>query len=286
MKKNIFLALLASLTFVWSCDKIESNNGFYDEFAGVYVENEEGTPVADKSQRAFLEKYTGVRCVNCPTADEAIAAQMAAYGDRLVSISIHDSGAFTRPFDGNPDFRTDDGNTLSVFYGVAAGGSYPTSIINRSLVGSTPELIDPTQGANISAKVDAILAQTPKVAIEVASSTSNGTTKITTNIEFLQDVDNELTLTLLIIEDNITATQMMPDGTKDNNYVHGHVLRDVITDVWGTVIDSDRRAGTCNKTSVRYTVSPAWVNANCKIVAFISDAATREVLNVAECHLH
>lgn len=285
MKKNIFLALLAGLTLAWSCDKIESNGGYYDEFAGVYVENEEGTPVADKSQRVLLEKYTGVRCVNCPTADDAIAAQMAAYGERLIAVSIHDSGAFTRPFDGNPDFRTDDGNTLSVYYGVAAGGSYPTSIINRSLSGGAPELIDPTQGANISAKVDAILAQAPKVAIEVAAATANGATKITTNMEFLQDVDEELSLTLLIIEDNITATQMLPDGTKDANYVHGHVLRDVITDVWGTLIDSDRRAGTCNKTSVRYTVNPAWVASNCKIVAFVSYATTREVLNVAECHL-
>ena len=45
------------------CDKIDENN--YIVYSGASGEWFDGTPVEDHSQRAFLEKYTGVRCAWC-----------------------------------------------------------------------------------------------------------------------------------------------------------------------------------------------------------------------------
>ena len=75
MKKIFHIFVLASVFIFVSCDKIEQEN--YLVFSGAAGEWYEGTGVSDHSQRAIIEKYTGVRCVNCPSADVAIAAATA-----------------------------------------------------------------------------------------------------------------------------------------------------------------------------------------------------------------
>jgi hypothetical protein len=58
--------------------------------------------------------------------------------------------------------------------------------------------------------------------------------------------------------------QMMPNGKTSKDYVHNHVLRDAITDIWGTPVDIPVDG---NKSiSLIYTL-PEKVNpANCNIV--------------------
>lgn len=283
MKKifNIIAIILISASMTISCDKIPQDE--YTVFSGAAGEWFDGNGVSDHSQRAIIEKYTGVRCVNCPNADVTITAATAQYGDKLIALAIHDSSNFTRPIGNTPRLSSEDGNTWSNFFGVLAAGEYPTALINRTLNGSAWDLFTPTSGIN--SRVDNIINQTPKVAIQTDAANNNGSVSINVNLEFLQTVSEPLTLTLLIMEDGIIATQKYPDH-EDENYIHNHVLRDVITDVWGADIDCTGASGEKRVALFNYTpASSEWNLANCHIVAMVSKKDSREILNVAECHI-
>lgn len=284
MKKlfKIFAITLVGSLLFGACDKIEENE--YVVFGGAAGTWYDGDGVADHSQRAFLEKYTGVRCTNCPKADEAIATAQAAYNGKLIAVAIHDSSVFTTPFVDSPDLRTDDGDAWSKALGVFSAGSYPAAIVSRTPATTGWDLFTPTSG--IESRVDTIVNQPASIAIAVESKLEEGAVTIGVDLEFLQDVDGELTLTLLLMEDGIVATQVQPDGTRQTDYTHNHVLRDVITDLWGLDVEADGQTGTARFVQVKYDrYDEDWDLTKCHVIAFVSDKATKRVLNVAECEV-
>ncbi len=286
--KKIFQLFVSVFVFVSvfafvSCDKIEEDN--YIVYAGAAGKWYDGSGVADKSQRAIIEKYTGVRCVNCPTADEAIGVAVGQYGDKLIAVAIHDSSNFTKPIGDTPRLSTPDGETMSQFFGVRDAGQYPAALVNRASTSTGWDLFTPTEGIN--SHVDNILSNNATVAVAVDSAViNNNSVDITVNIEFLQPVSDELSLTLMLIEDSLVVTQRLHDGSDNENYVHNHVLRDVITDVWGADIDCTGAAGEKRVALFQYKPeSSEWNLRRCHIVAFVSVKNSKQILNVADCHV-
>ena len=278
MKRYLFFSLALALAAV-SCDKIEADSeGRYILFSGATGEGYDGKGVADHSQRVLLEKYTGVRCKNCPDGDAVIYAALESYGHKLVALAIHDSSSFTRPYGNDARLSTAEGEEWSNYFGISA---YPTAMANRKY-NDGYSLFNPAGGVN--AEVDEALGEPTRVALAVTSDRNGAAYTIDVDIEFLQDVADPLTLTLLLMEDSVRATQLQPDGsTKDTNYIHNHLLRDVITNAWGADISADGKAGTKRHARFAYTVqNPLWKPEHCKVVAFISDKNTRQILNVAE----
>lgn len=286
MKKALFNILaLASLTalFFLSCDKIDEEQ--YIVFAGATGEWYDGTGVEDHSQRAFLEKYTGVRCAFCPTADQTIATAQSQYGGKLIAVAVHDSNlSLTRPFEDQPNFNTADGKAWSEYFGIF-GNDLPKAMVNRNKKGDGNwDVFSPT-GA-INSHVDDIINSTAEVAVATSATLQEGSIDIVVDLEFLQTVSDDLTLTLLIMEDGIVAKQRQPDGSDMDDYVHNHVLRDVITDIWGDAIDCTGTAGEKRKAHFTYNqMKEEWNLSNCHIVAFVSEQSTRHILNVAECEI-
>lgn len=287
MKKSIFqksstiFILIACALFFASCDKIEEDN--YIVYAGAAGKWYNGSGVADHSQRAIIEKYTGVRCVNCPTADEAINASLNQFGDKLIAVAIHDSSSFTKPIGDTPRLSTADGETMSQYFGIRAAGQYPAALISRTATSTGWDIFTPTEGIN--SRVESIINNNASIAIAVDSAIlHNDTVDITVNIEFLQTVGEDLTLTLMLMEDSLVVTQRLHDGSDDESYIHNHVLRDVITDVWGADIDCTGTAGEKRVAMFKYVPDNAeWILRKCHIVAFVSDKASKHILNVAAC---
>jgi len=282
INKLFILLTFAAMVFA-SCDKIENSD--YIVYSGAAGEWNEGMGVADHSQRTIIEKYTGVRCVNCPNADQAISAAVSQYGGRLIAVSIHDSSSFTRPINsGDPRLSTEDGNAWSNYFGVRAAGEYPAALVSRTPNGSTWDLFNPTSGINT--RVDQIVADDANIAVAVGARTNDGSVDITVNLEFIQAYSQQLTVTLLIMEDGLKVTQRQADGSDDENYIHNHVLRDVITDLWGADVNCTGAAGEKRIALFKYNdYDSSWNLANCHIVAYISDKETRQILNVAECEI-
>lgn len=279
MKKILrytILSLLACITPMASCDKIQ--DGQRTIFAGAAGKWVDGQGVEDHSQRIFLEKYTGPRCPNCPRADKVIAEALTKYNGTLIAVSVHDSSYFGKPYGSALDLRTADGNIWSSFFGLR-DAEKPIALINRNKAGEAFTQYQPA--SNMDSYFDTELYRSATIAIDARATMENGTMNIDVNLEFLQDVALPLTLTALIIEDGLITTQN-DNGNMDTAYVNNHILRDVITDVWGVDVDADGKAGT--KRFVRFTYQPSGdlKLENCHIVAFVSDKASRHILNTAE----
>ena len=202
MKKFFSIIALAALCLMAGCDKINPED--YLIFGGATGTWYDGNGVADHTQRAFLEKYTGISCVNCPDADVTITNAMGKYGDKLVVVGVHGSSFFGNPINGF-DLRCEDAveglNSL-----LGAGAGLPSALLMRDV----PTVFNPVD--NFDGKVDPILAQVPSVAIEVNSQLQGRNATVTVNLELLQDISEELNLTLFIMEDGIVGPQKYTGG--------------------------------------------------------------------------
>lgn len=295
MKKTSYFFLLTSflLLLFASCDKIEENERLIP--AGAKAQWEEGDGVVDQSQRTIIEKYTGVRCNNCPKAETTINEAVAAMNGRLLAVAIHDSGGFSKPYPNNPDMRCPVAQVWSQYFGVFDNGQYPTALVGRNRNTQGWALFNPVN--DVSTAVSDALSQPNVIAVAVDATRKSNKIEVAVNLEYLQDFSDTLSLTLFIIEDSIHAMQILPDYTKDTNYIHNHVLRDAITDAWGVIIDDGRseeeltaatpvKKGTKRKGNFKYEPKGEWNLANCHIVAMVSRYGNKRIMNVAECEVH
>ncbi|KWW29121.1 MAG: Uncharacterized protein AUK63_1677 [bacterium P3] len=278
--KNIILAICAmALTALSACDKVDE--GEFIVFAGAAGQwyDDDGSDALDATQRVLVEKYTGVRCRNCPLADDVIHDALARYGSQLVALAIHPQGSnYTIPYGNEPDLSTAAGKTWNDYNGFSA---YPQATLNR-----TGDSFVPT--ANFDARIDALLAATPKIGLGISCARKSGDTlDITVRVEFLTNVDEELNLTLAVSENGIATTQKMPDGSDNAGYVQNHVLRAVITDIWGAAVDKGSADGATGSRRVAHFAyrmeNDGWSSENCSIVAFVSRRDNNTILNAAEC---
>lgn len=268
---NISTIALALTVAFASCDKIESDD--YLIFSGSTGEWYDGQPVADHTQRLLVEKYTGNRCANCPDADQIISQIQNTAGDKMIAVSIH-AGLFSRPIEGNQDLRTEVGSAWNDFFGVS---TYPAAMINRS----GPILGD----AEMESGINAVLSDNPtaKLAMDMNTEYNPQSRQLTikSNIEFLEDIAESLTFTILVMEDGIIGKQLDGSETLDN-YEFKHVFRNTVTDLWGIDVDADGKTGTCRYIELNYTLPTEYVAENCHIVGFISNKETKEVIQCAE----
>lgn len=270
MKKILMTMGLAGLMSLAACDKIDSDE--YTVFAGSTAEWTDGTAVQNPVQRAYVEKYTGPRCTNCPAADRTLEALHEVQGSKLVIVSVNTkTDQFGAPMSGYPDMRTEDGAVWEDFWGVSG---FPTAYVNRDNSTAYTGAM-----ASIGAAVQAVCDQNPVVALEGEVS-GNGQISVHVNLEFKQAYTDPLTLSLVLVQDSLAYWQI--DGTTAvTDYVHNHMLRDVITDVWGADIDCTGAAGECRQATFSYTLPEGMENWH--VVALVSDKATRRVINSVQC---
>ena len=285
MKRFSILSLLAAALLVFTaCDKIDEDE--YVVFAGssgTWYDSEATIPAV---QRAFVEKYTGVRCVNCPNADGVLHALGEKYGEQLILAAVHVPNNFGKPLHGEQDLRTEKGSTwFNTFF--SPSQNLPSALLNRIKAdGNSLDIIDPQ--ARFDDKIDAVLAATPQVGMTLGCTKDGDVYNAEVHIQFNQTVSDALTLTLLVVEDKIyTSQESASDGhiVELENYEQNHVLRDVLTDAWGIDVVADGNQGTKRMILLPVSLSENWVPENCHLIAFISNKATREILNAAQCDI-
>ncbi|MBR1784986.1 MAG: Omp28-related outer membrane protein [Bacteroidales bacterium] len=274
MKKNAMVLAAAAMLFA-ACDKIAE--GEYTTFAGISATWSEG-PALQATQRAYVEKYTGPSCINCPLADVTIENAHESLGESLVAVSINHWEGMGMPFAGQPDMRTDDGTAWDKYFGVS---SLPSAYINRNTEKRYRSSME-----DILAGLQSAVGEQPSVALEVsAEQGAGGGIAVVADIQFEKAVAGQLTLTLALIEDSLRYKQLTPDNGVVDDYVHNHMLRDVMTDLWGADVDAEGRAGERRRAVFsEYNVKNADIKLeNCHVVAFVSERGSKRVLNSAQC---
>ena len=269
MKKTISLLAAALLTLA-ACDSIETEE--YTVYDGAPVSWSAAPAAPEAVQRAYVEKYTGPKCTNCPRADETLDAAHHQYGDRLVVVSINHPTGQGIPYPNEPDMRTDGGTAWDKYFGITF---LPSAHLNRTELYS----------GDISAMIPIIgesIQNAPSAAIGVQATLEGSAVNITADIQLLQASAATLTLTAAIIEDSLVYKQDHYLEGRIDDYVHNHMLRKVITSHWGRDLPG-------GQTLLRGTLSftpDADINLdNSHIVVFLSEKATRRVINCASCKI-
>lgn len=276
MKKSVILsAIVAALIGVTvSCDKIPENE--YIIPAGASGEWHQSSVSIPTTQRAFVEKYTGVRCTNCPKADEVLHSAAEKYGDRLVVVAVH-SGVFGNPFSGEPDLRIEDGMAWFDYFGIRG---QPSALVNRGKVSGAWDIFSPIN--NFDDRIDAAVGVSPKVAMMVKS---NENKFADIHMRFDETIEEPLTLTVLLTEDKIYTTQSSMSEGQISDYEQNHVLRALITDTWGFDVNHATTGGTQAMVQFLYELPEVCNAENCHLVAFLSYKDSREIINSAQCDL-
>ncbi|GAB4295801.1 MAG: hypothetical protein Kow0068_20350 [Marinilabiliales bacterium] len=277
--KNTVLFLLIIIAGFFACNKIDepfkkdNGNNPIDT-----TSNQKDTVI----RKILIEDFTGHKCGNCPEAHDMLNSLHNTYGDQIISIGIHAdyfaqpdaSGLFTA------DYRCQTGDELFAYFNVVV---QPIGTVNRTQSQGS-YLFNYTDWPNLVADMANDTA-TIKIDMEnnYDASSNSGTIKV--NTIFLQDLQQQLMLSLYITEDSIVSPQMFYNPTThvDTFYVHRHVLRGAINNTWGEQITAS--GGSANDTltkSYNYTINTSWVETKCSIVAFVYDNSTLEVLQVEE----
>ena len=266
MKRTILILSTAALLFA-SCDKIATDE---------YTQSTSGGSnwVNANVHRAFVEKYTGPKCKNCPKADVSLDAAHHQFGDNLIIISVNYPTGQGEPWADNPDLRTEDGTAWSNYLGIS---ELPAAYLNRGTKQYTGSM------SEITADIEKAIAQTPQAGIAVNATAQGDSINIIVDVELYSQLTGGLTLTLALTEDSLIYKQSMPEGEPDDNYVHNHMLRDVITNTWGDDIPMEGLAGEHKVGQFSYTVTNSDIHLpNCHIVALLSRKSDRSVINCAE----
>ncbi len=274
--------MAAIALMVSACDKIEPDaDGNYTTYAGPKIEWSDtvNVEITNPKHNALVEKYTGPRCTNCPTADEALDNLHHTLGDRLVTVAItHYEEA---PLLGL-DTRTNEGEQWGRYFGITFR---PTAMLNRTNGDGQWDLFTGTSAISaMSSDVNAAIGQTPKVALEATAARQADSVQLTIDLEVLANLSVPLNVTVAITEDSLRYPQMTPNDI-DEEYPHNHILRKVITDIWGSTVTTSATAGKSYQGRVKFGLGSVSVPQNAHIVVFATDANTREVLNVTQCDI-
>jgi hypothetical protein len=241
--KKYIIAAFATLTFM-ACSNIDEDDRL------IYVK-----PAAIK-RSVLLEDFTGQRCINCPMANDEIKLLQEQYGeDNVIAVSIHSGplGFHTTPkFAG---LSTDIGDEYFNYWKL---DYQPVGMIDRR---------GACEYTTWNTRIREELEKTAPVNINLVVTTEGSQKSVQANVT---GVDGNITgkLQLWLTEDNVTAFQMMPDGTRDMNYLHQHVLRAAINGTWGEDI-SIKEGETSISQIYSLPTSSEWKAEDLSVIAFV-----------------
>ena len=285
-KIQIVLATILSL-FIFSCDVIEEPFMVEQEVVSDSCEAFLFSPIESYTKKVLLEDYTGQTCGNCPRAGEKAYELQEQFGEQLVIIAVH-AGWFANTSNDYPnDFTTETGDEWDTHFGNSSLGN-PNGMVDRI---DFPDNSHIFQYSQWEEKVTNQLQNLPSVGIQIHTSykENTGLICVDTQTEILNDLENKLHLTVVLIESGIISKQtdysILPDQYVDD-YEQNHVLRKGLTNAWGEDLGLENYS-TSDFYTHRYSIEKQedWEISNMSVIAFISNPETFEVLQVEELYI-
>ena len=256
--KKITLLLMTVLAFTFSLK------------AQQYVSTEPA------NRNVILEEFTGRGCGYCTDGHRIANELMAANPGRLWAINIHAGGYAQTSY---PNMITQDGNTIHGGFSISG---YPTGVVNRS----TSNGIDRGQWGN-QANNQMNQASECNIAGMAVVNPETRMATITVEVYYTGNSSNsENYLTVAMLQDSILGSQAdygnyNPTQWLNGQYVHMHILRDVISQsAWGDAI-SPTTAGTLITRTYEYSIpesigSPNGVDVDLNNIFFLAWVSERQ----------
>lgn len=303
--KKIFIGFAVLSVFIASCDKVENPypdvpaQGTYalypDGDSAHYAANAWPTFSANTNtdRNVLVEDFTGHGCAPCAAVGDHLETLVHDNNGRVVGLAIHagpnGTGSLQFTTSTLPNiFYNDYTHEIGNYFGADWSGSgfiaNPSGMVSRKDHGSGNPITSPSGWQN--AVNDMITTNDLKVNMQAASnyySSTNGLF-LHAEIEILdQTLTNELRVVSFLVEDSLVGPQAIPGGTYNMDYVHRHILRDVIDGrAFGQALDTDHLDTTNGKYYFNYIyeVPAGYSNTNSHVVLYVRDAVTEEVYQV------
>jgi len=255
-----------------------------EEIPPVVTPIEPGQPRDTLLQSILVEEFTGARCVNCPAGSSELARLQGIYGDQLIIVAIH-AGSFARPYpESTEDFRTSEGDALLNYLGQPLG--YPSAIINRKLYDGEVDLQLSRSLWPLFLQQESERLATIELAPRITYDSTNREVTYNLDLTLLRgNPGSDVRLSLMLVEDNVTDIQLTPDGP-DEQYVHRHNLRDMLTAATGNSLPDDWEMGQTLSRPFTYQLPVAWKQEDVSLVAVVHENGERkDVLAVSKVPL-
>lgn len=265
MKLFHFLSVLtlasASLT---ACENVDEQDRFDGPFEAAVQKN------------VLIEDFTGQRCSNCPLATEKIHEMQEAFGkDHVIAVAIH-GGALGVSEKDKPavGLANELGEQLYQHWGVE---EQPKGLVDR--VGGLKDFAE-WMGIAVPR-----LYQTPKVQLQATASLDASTRALSLQVNASATEDLEGKLQVWLTESNLVRIQTLPaewGGGNQKDYVHNHVFRTSVTDLYGEALALG--ADEAQQRTFGYTLDEGWDPAAMAAVVIYYNE-TEGVLQVIEIPL-
>jgi len=237
----------------------------------------------------LLEHFGGHTCPNCTRADSKSEQIKAMYHDSVAIINIQ-SGTFALPstymsYPFPDDLSCSTGESLDTFSLVYSTG-YPEGMISRTDYNTTT-LTHLKFYSNWEVEVNSLVHQTPLVLIDHSNSFNSTTRMLNTTVytEVLTSLAGNYYLSVYLTEDSIISPVADIDNTTsiDTDHVNNNLLRAGINGTWGTLISSGTfTSGSILTNNFNFHLDTLWKAHHCKVVCFVYDNATKEVLQISQ----
>lgn len=229
-------------------------------------------------QMDLVENMTSVKCTYCPYGHNVLEA-LSEIRPNIAWVAVHASGM------GPDKFVTDESDDISNFQ----CSGYPSASFNRMYIddqnlnsygtlavsiGYYPEYAQQA-AQQFDDMLDEFDAEMPSFAsVDIATKLDGNNLNIKVSGDavegFKQYVGDDAVVTVYLLEDGLVA----PQTGASNNYVHDHVLRDVVTDnVFGDPINWT--SATTYQNEFNVTLDSEWNSDNMQVVAFIGRPVTK-----------
>lgn len=229
----------------------------------VEVTYHDGSLIAFKSN-VMVEDYTGVWCGNCPRVVVALdqaSQQLGTNEDQLIKVAIHRSSS--NPTDASYDPYNFDASAFE------PNGGYPKAYINRKTRWT------PLEYNNLGM----VVTQTQinkRLGLKLKTETINNAIKLKVDGLF-SDNFSQLSLIVYQLEsgfvyDQVNYTTFFNGDDIIQNFVHDHVLRNILTNANGDAI-SNSSTGTEFSREFSIPLNTITNSQNAEFVAFIVDNA-------------
>lgn len=267
--RHLVLSLPVLGLFLYSCDKVNTP----------YATVKKQTIDTTNTRKILLEDYTGHTCPNCPEGTQIGQALQNLYGGKVIMIAVH-AGFFARPL-ADPftaDYRTIAGDAWNNEFQFS---SYPNGLVNRKYVDSAL-ILSPDKWAGA---IDSLVILPADAGITIACSVDTLSRVVTADItsKFINDIEGTFNITLCVVEDGIVSAQKNSIPAVGPtpiiyNYEYKDMLRATITDPWGDFLKFGPEPGEKYLSHFVFSLDPGIVIKNASLVAFISNANTKEIL--------
>jgi thiol-disulfide isomerase/thioredoxin len=283
-----FFMVIAFLSLS-ACDKIE--NPYENIPTNIDTGDGNNNKPDTVIKKIIIEDFTGHTCGNCPKASATAIQLQSIYGKKLIVVAIHSGHFAATQTNSNgsfsTNFKTAAGDAYNDFWKVDQFGN-PNGLVNRSKILENKIIVGPTAWGTA---IEAIKNNLPDVKLSVTLNYDEANRMLSTTVssKAINNISGKYNLVLYLVEDKIVDWQKDYSLSNVNvpDYVHRHVLRDNINNIWGDEIITSTllKGDSVVKTYNNYNLNPNWKANDCSVVAYIRNTETHEIIQVEEVYL-